>query len=153
MSLTRKNTPFLIITKVMYQFVSNVLTIETGSTPFTRRVTFVTGTSWLDIPFSPGTASFAEPEVKTNHGPQFNQLLKIRFSEDTADFVADLQKIDMLPFIVKITLSDGSSKIIGTIGNPARHLSNFITDRDHTADEFSFSCTSQHRAYILEAVV
>lgn len=137
----------------MYQFVSNVSLFKVGSTPHKRKLTFIPGQTWLNIYFAPGSASFTEPKTDTPHGPLFNQLLKIRFPEDTADSIAELEKMDVLPVVIKIVYSDASEKLIGSPGNPAHQGSNFVTNSDQVADEITFMCAAQHRAYLLEEAV
>lgn len=151
MSLDKPSNLVASILKVEYRFAKNIATFTKGSTKYHRRITFTDDDYWLNIYHTPGTATFSEPKVETDHGNIFDQQLSVKMPAVTQAYIQKLENMDEIPVIIRFTYSDGLQKIMGSDKNPVIFNSNYQESKESTSDTFTFRCQATHRAYFYEA--
>jgi hypothetical protein len=139
-----------IITKLQYQFPQNISSFEIGSTPQHRTISFSNGEAWKDLYFTPGTPDFSQTSKRTSSGKIYNQTLSFSSPGDDPVSDSEMEKIEELMCVAKITYSDGTAKIIGSDKNSANFSNNFKSDSKATKNSFAIKCSSITKAFFIE---
>jgi len=109
----------LEICEIQYALVENITSISEGSTAFHRNVLFSSGT-WEDMYGTPGSMKFEETQRVVSAGVVYDQVLTLKYPGEDTDNLSDLDDIVNQPAVLKITYTDGSEKLMGSLINPSK---------------------------------
>lgn len=141
--LAQKSTNLIpVITKIAYQFTKNVASITKRTDSNKYQVSFIPGSDWLPVYFSPASAKYKEPSKRKDAGMLYNQNLTFSVPGEWVYNADELALLNELPLVVGFTFSDGSAKIIGSSLVPAYFKSSPSSDARSTGDKFQFTCDS-----------
>lgn len=145
MSLTKNKYLAPIITRVYYQFIYNIVSVNPGSTDNHKTVLFQAGQNWLEIYKVPKDVNFDEPIKRTDAGNLYEQKLQLSFPGDDESNLADFNNLEHRPLIVKFEYDNSKSKLIGEVNNPVTASISYSTSRGGSV--ITFECDSRNRAF------
>ena len=148
-NLERNQNLIPIVTKVSYRYAKSITGYLVGKIKYHRIVEFADD-YWLNIYFTPGTANFEEPAIKTPAGTLYDQRLTISAPGQVINHFQSLEALEEIPVIIKITYCNGTEKLMGSPDNPVIFNSNYREDAKLAADQYQFRCQAQERAFIYD---
>lgn len=151
MSTDKNNNLVQAICKIQYQFIGNVDTISIGSSKFHRVVSFINELDWLDLYHSPSSVIFEEQPSRVNAGLLYSQKISLKFPGEDEDNTELFDDLISPGIIIKLTWSNGKSKLIGSIANPVRILPDYKSDPDRTGYTINIEHKESKPAYWLES--
>jgi len=137
------------IAKIYYAFVSEIDSINQGTTKKHKTVTFVSGAAWRSLYFSPGSANYSEPGKDTNAGKIYEQKLSAFYPGEDEGNVFNFTILENRPIVVKIVYSSGQVKIMGNKTNYAE-LSDNLNINQKTGHSIIITRTDFDKAFWLE---
>lgn len=138
------------ITDVRYQTIDHINSVSPGESEFTRVVNFKSGYDWEKLYRSPGSASLREEHKVTGSGHYFDQKLSLNFPGFSQTNLEDFHYLDNRPLVLKLTFSDGTVKVMGSLDQPARINTIFQSSSTTRGTRIDFTCESSFRCMIHE---
>ncbi len=142
MSILKNTNLNSIICGILYCFPEEVLSIADGRSEYHKIITLVTGKTWKQIYFTPGSADFQEPQKIDDPGSVFEQKLKFVFPGENESNAITISEISNRPILVLLTYNIGRAKFIGDLDNPARLLPTVQTNPKVTNRQMEITCTA-----------
>jgi len=140
MAFTKNENLAQEICTINYALVSEILSVNVGTTPYRRSVTFLTfpsGNAWKTIYFTPGTALFSEKEKIAAAGNYFAQELVCFYPGEDEDNIEDFDAILNVPIIMYYIYNNGQIKLFGDLDNPVKLIKNLDVGKK-TGRQLSF---------------
>lgn len=137
--------------KIQYQFIEFVESIVRGSSKFHYKVSFQGIDDWLDFYHSPSSLEFEENLSRVNAGHLYEDSVILNYPGEDDDSPHEVDNIAGPGLILKLTWSNGKSKIIGDIGNPVRIIPLFHSNPMKTGFTINVKHKSSHPAWWLES--
>jgi hypothetical protein len=141
--MIKKNT-FLTpaICGVWFVPMSDVVTVFAEPNGFYFHVTLSAGADWKQVYFTPGSAELSEKPKETDAGLLYEQSLRMNYPGDDADNILTLDAITDRAGLVKIQLSSGQFRLMGTIENGSRMMRSLQVGSKATGHQLEFTCLS-----------
>lgn len=137
--------------KIQYQFIEFVESILRGSSNFHYKVTFQ-GNDWLDFYYSPASLEIEESMSRSNAGRLFEINISLNYPGEDDNSIYSIDDIAGPGLIIKLTWSNGKSKVIGDQSNPVRILPVYQSNPSKTGYTINIKHKSSHPAWWLEEV-
>ena len=118
-----------------------------GSDLFHLRVTLKNNCAWKEIYLTAGSAEFTEVQKEEIPGQSYQQKLRFLFPGEDEANQSDLEPLITRPVVIRMEYSDGKSKIMGDISNPARVIKSQKTDSKYSGFELTASCVEVCQAF------
>lgn len=134
------------ICKIFFSPLEDIDTISSSPDRFHRFMYFETGKDWQEIYFTPGTAEFVEKPKDNDSGELIEQSLKFIFPGEDSGNLASLDAILNRPAVVKLQYPDGTSKLLGEIGNGAKLSQILQVSSKASGSQMEFFCMATYRA-------
>lgn len=127
--------------------IIDVASITVGSTSSHRTVTMKSGKAWSPVYATSGTIKYADTPKKVGAGDYFEHRLSSYFPGADAANLSDFDNIGNIRFLIRMILTDGTSRIFGDLLNPAGISKIFETEKG--GNTISCYCDSVDQAFIL----
>jgi len=108
------------------------------------------GSSWIDLSFTAGTASFTEKSEQTENGKRFDSVINFSSTNDSMDSVSVYDQLEPHGLIVLMTYNTGETKVLGSPDYPAR-LSLGLSTENNSVKSISITCSSAYRTPFLHS--
>lgn len=148
MAISKNSNLLPLICGIYYALPEEVVSLSYSSTDlYHKTIVFKTGKAWKQIYFTPGSAEFTENDKSSDPGILSEQTLKFIFPGEDENNNKDIDLIKDRPVLVKIFYpSINLSKIMGTLENGARLISNLTTSPKSSGREMIFACLGDEPA-------
>jgi hypothetical protein len=132
----------IYVCEAWYVLKESVIGIE--HTPYySVRIIFASGSPWIPIPFTPGTAKFVENLLISEGGNSIKQEFTCEIPGEDAAMPLWAMENNTRPVIMKIIFNNGA-KICGDLEYPIKLMSDW--DSSASSTKLSFSRSAIERA-------
>ena len=116
-----------VIVAIKFAEISQISGIVQGVDKFHKIISLNSGQNYIQVYFSPGTASFESANKLDDSGEIHNNTLQCKYPGDGSNVPSQIDLINMKRGIVVYTYNDGSVRTFGTLDNPVICTASFST--------------------------
>ncbi len=116
-----------VIVGVKFAEIAQISGIAQGVDKYHKIITLVSGQNYIQVYFSPGTASFDSVCKLENGGELHTNTLQCKYPGDGNNVPGQIDLINMKRGVVVFTYNDGTVRTFGTKDNPVICTASFST--------------------------
>lgn len=116
-----------IIVGVKFAEISQISGVVQGVDKYHKIVSLIGGQNYIQVYFSPGSATFESPNKLDDPGELHNNTLQCKYPGDGTNVPSQIDLINMKRGVVVFTYNDGSVRTFGTLDNPVICTASFST--------------------------
>lgn len=140
--------------KIVQMAVQNIIKIDIALMSWLNQVKagihsidveFVSGKSWYELQFTPGTGDFSEKSKNSEAGVSYTSELKCNIPGDREDILNDILNLENRELMVRFAYNTGEIKVIGIPDFPVKMTSDLSVNKSGLY-KLTFSCDSIYRA-------